>query len=294
MIHVVLHKDPFKEGRECLVPERWEELTGEQLAEIAFILYSDADHIAKLTRCTRVLLGVSGDYFATIDPEVILEELVPLAMWVQEEVDLTEQLLPELKAGGQVYYGPHSALGNLRFVEFDFAERALFEYNMSRTREALYRFVACLYRPMVTIPEGVADREKWIIAQGDKREPFNDNLVEHYGKFLQQYLPPRYAFAALLFYKGCRKHLVELFPMVFDSTVIQQQADGEDQEVKPAAESHEPSYLPLMRMIANAGTYGDFDKVENMYLHNALFEMEQQRIEYLRQKEMTDTNKYEP
>jgi hypothetical protein len=148
-------------------------------------------------------------------------------------------------------------LSNLRFTEFDFAERALHAWHEDTSNmNLLFRFLATLYRP------AKKDYDLELNTDGDVREAFNPNLTERYAADLMQHLSPAYAYATVLWYKGCRRFICGQFPEVF-----QQPASDTSETVE------EPAYFGLIRAIAKEGIYGTFADVEQMYLYTALVEL---------------------
>ena len=69
--------------------------------------------------------------------------------------------------------------------------------------------------------------------------------------------------AVTLWYKACRKFITEQFPAVFS------QPDTDKSEVSSC-----PAYFGLMRAIAEKGTFGTFDDVEQLSIYTALLELE--------------------
>lgn len=270
MIELRIHGILFTRKR--MIPEQWNELTGQQLIEIAEVLQGwnssksgERDSLRRDLQLARILSGLDKGTFLRMNAAEVYEKLLPLTAFVKNECNLTEQLLPVVKVNGMKFYGPDSELRNLQFAEFDFAERDLYLWHKQMETEEvdakpvdhsyLYRFVAYLYRP------AIAGYDFKRNPAGDPREPFNAKLSEYYAaEYFEKHLPLPVALAITFFYKGCRKLIVSLFPDVFDGA-----NKSEISEV--------PAYFDLMAGIAETGVYGDFSKVEQMYLYNALLEM---------------------
>lgn len=271
MVDAVIHIDPLDEGLHFLFPEEWNELSRKQLTEIAGILFTETDPLMADTKMANAI--IRHRIFTYTSPAVIIEHILPLIEWIKIDCSLTKQLLPTLSVGLRKFYGPDDGLSNIRLVEFDFAERELYAWHQDRKNMMqLFRFIACLYRPKKNLFYNVR-RNK----DGDARGKFNDNLVQHYAELLSKHVPLEEAYAILLWYKGCRDTLQASCPNVFSSS-----------DNSTAGESAEPSYFGIMRMIAEKGTYGNLEQVEQLYLTVALMEMELTIIEHKQSKEIID------
>lgn len=297
---------------ELHLPSGWNELRGEQLLAIAEALFMEMDDDRKRVMICKAAIN-NKKLFRMMEPAILIEQFFPLITWIETDRQLTKQVLPTIPVGFFNWYGPAESLGNFRLSEFDHAEAELYRWHSFRpldsklmfakgesnpltgdltsasetpkstyrglmqwwrTEEAeaqLYRFVACVYRP------GKLTYNKRKNPAGDYRMPFNDNLVDYHASILRRHLPVKYAYAILLWYKGCRDALVSAFPLVFTGAA--------EHEAKP---QQEPNYFELMRKIAEKGTYGDIDKVRNLYLWDAMYEVHLSIEEYNKLKEETE------
>jgi hypothetical protein len=243
-------------------PESWNELRAEQLPQLAAALIGIPDPEEQKIEIARILLSMHQKKFRKIQPAVLFESILPLCKWVTGNINLTRQLLPSLNIGKHVFHGPKDELLNLRLMEWDFAERSLSDWFDDNDKVMhLARLCAILYRP---VKEGY-DIER--DPDGDSREPFNDNLINYHAILILKSLPINILFAIMLWYRGCRNKITDDFAPVFA---------GNPSGNSPKGES---GYFDLMRAIAKEGTYGDFDKVEQMYLVNALMELESSKEE---------------
>jgi hypothetical protein len=238
--------------------ETWNELNDSQIVRIAAALFEDLSETDLNLRLVRILLDYRYKEMTHTEPEVMVEHLFPLVEWIKTECNLTEQKIPYISRwfGLRKYYGPSSALMNLRFCEWDAAERAMYEFSTSKSTDALYQFVAVLYRPARKSPMKETDDVS------DKREPYNYSKNESIANALKKIVPLRQAYAILLWYKGCRQYINSLYPSIFSPA-------DEDSDM----EEQQPFLFPLMRSIAKSGIYGDIDKVEQLYLYTTLEEM---------------------
>jgi hypothetical protein len=240
-----------------MVPEQWSELTTEQAANIAYILFTEEEVIAQQVKLVHVLMGANKAHFMQISPEVMQHELFPLTDWLRNEYDLLQNPLPMLESEDGNLYGPADELGNLLALEFDNAEYALERWSADMNNlEPLYEFMAILYRKAKKGYDMVKD------VDGDVREVYNPNLNAYNAKIIARDVAQKYIYLVLLWYRACRaKWMVDYAP-VFEG-------DGTDN----AFPSSVGGYFPLLRSIAKEGIYGDFDKVCSMPMNTLLSEM---------------------
>lgn len=265
MISILLHTD-FEGGqKEYLMPDSWAELTGAQLVQVAGILMSEQDELTTDALLVRALLPISDEVRKKIPATAVMESLVPEVQWLKKACDCAVQKLPVIGKGMRRFYGPEDQLNNLRLIEFDFTERAMAIWHNDRGNlSLLWEFVATIYRP-----------KKWKAyilpdTSGDVRIRFNDNTIAKRARWMQRHLPLSIAYAVLLWYKACREALIELYPLVFQKSI---------ESAEEGTVSNIPSYYAIIRMIAKEGHHGDFEKVEHMFLCNALLEMEEAIME---------------
>lgn len=252
MIEVIIHK--YRGTKRLQVPETWDELSPKQLVNVARILHAIKEPIKRDLELIKAICGLKWTHLIRIAPEVIYESFFPLIQWVYGEQAFTMQLIPSVKIGREIFYGPETDLSNLRLVEFHFAERALYEWHQDpENADALFAFISCIYRP------AKKDYDIRLNPDGDVREIYNGALCEGYAKQLKKKMPIAVALAISVWYKGCRQRITSDHPRIFGGD-----ANGNDA----------PSYFLLMRSIAQQGTYGTLGEVEQLHLHTALYEME--------------------
>lgn len=240
--------------KQILFPERWDELSREQLERVAVCLFFAKTDVDLKFDLFRILTGFRNRYVRKIGAKTIVEQFFPLLDFLLDDVDLRVQKIPKLKVGNEVLWGPSDGFGNLRLNEFDFSERAYFDfYEEDRRLDFLAEIIAVIYRPA---KDGYDfDRNP----DGDARLDFNANLIEYYAKKIEQYVPVSVQLSILLWYRGCRNEKVNDNKALFSNL-------GKNKV-------GEPGYFDLMRAIAKEGIYGDFEKVERMYVDNAFYEL---------------------
>ncbi|MCX6250589.1 MAG: hypothetical protein NTX61_07550 [Bacteroidetes bacterium] len=94
----------------------------------------------------REFLSIRRKTFRRIDPEDAFA-LCETLDFLTEEVTLTRNVIPVIKAGLKKYYGPSDAIMNCTFGEFTLACSVLDEYQKNGSEDHLNQLVAILYRP---------------------------------------------------------------------------------------------------------------------------------------------------
>ncbi|MDO7849238.1 hypothetical protein Q5H92_22935 [Hymenobacter sp. M29] len=203
-----------------LVPSAWNELSRRQLLQITRLHGQGfASDRALDDAFRRVILGVPGRLWARLNgvQRVELRHLVPVR-FLREPADfapLTEQLLPHLpylkwyQGLGCRYFGPRENFRNLSFAEFIFADAFFLRYLQTNDETQLDRLVATLYRPQRAGYAPLAPDYA-----GDRREPFNENLLDARARHVAR-LEHHVKYAVMLWYRGCRKALETRFEYVF-------------------------------------------------------------------------------
>lgn len=256
-----------------LLPEKWEELSPAQYCGICEAIYEAGENkVALKIELLKILTGLKRWQLKFLGVENVIK-LMALTEWTLEKPQFIKQLLPVVKVKNRPYFGPYEAISNLVNIEFKAAEQHIKEWRaysqqMTETPELLtnlwqdvdalmhlYRFVATIYRPGKEDYDHVADPE------GDIREKYNPNTVEARAKLFFKEMPVSYAKAILLWYQCCREFMYLQYEDIFS---------GGGEEVQ---ENNGDSYFKMMRAIAKEGTYGDFDKVEYMFIYNMLEEL---------------------
>lgn len=245
-----------------LLPESYNELSGKQLVAIAALKSSGIRVDVALLKAMSILLNKSTFRFILL-PADLKDRLLPFVKWVFEENTLTEQLLPEYKG----YHGPKKEFNNLSLAEFHQTEIFYSQFAASEDKDALNKLVAVLYRR----PKKKYDTRR--DSEGDIRTAFNSNEVDYYAKKIKKW-PHAVKLAIVLFYDGCRQNLKALYEKVFTGEGGKE--DGPD------------GMFGVIRGLAG-NKYGDFEKVESLNVHTALYEIElvieeQEELERLAKK----------
>lgn len=241
--------------RKLFIPESYNELSARQLVEIAALLQMQESEDVLRLKALQILTGYGKLRFCLFPADLkarIIEE-VNLIDWVFKENTLTEQLLPE-------YNGFHGAKGefdNTTLAEFHFCEVAYQQFVQGDEKEqSLNDLIAILYRK----PKFLYDKQK--DKDGDSRQHFNANLLTYNSKQVARW-PINVKLAVLMFYDGCRQHLATSYEAIFKG------GTGGDNKA---------GMFSIIRGLAGT-KYGDFDKVENLNIHTAFNDIEEQMAE---------------
>jgi hypothetical protein len=213
----------FIAGRKKDVAESWNELTREQLLQLMPILYGAyTDLQRQRIELLWVLFGINWALGLAITP-VQYAQILPLTDFLlAETVGLTTQLLPsvQLRWYHRRLWGPADSLRNVSFLEFVFADSYFMAYANSQDEQWLHKLLAVLYRP-----QRFPYRPNSTTYGGDRRQDFNENLVEARAQQLAQ-LPMAEQRAILTWYRGCRQALEQKYPLVFTPEHEQQAVDN--------------------------------------------------------------------
>lgn len=253
------------EGYAYQIPQSYNELTGYQLVSLMPLLCETDDEPDLIAlKVLRVLLDMGKIKFMKLHVDAKYR-MIPYTTWVLKPEGLTRQLIPYYISGFKKYYGPKSEFDNLTVREFHAAEIYYSNAKEKNDRESLAFLAAVLYRPGKPGYDTVRDPD------GDIRVPFNNNELEYWAKKFTSW-PVAVLQSILVWYDGCKQLLIDAHPNVFMK-----------HEGTQTVETQERGVFNLMRTLADGGKYGDFERVGDMNIHLAMFEMEKLVIE---QKEM--------
>ncbi|MCA8831974.1 hypothetical protein [Hymenobacter pini] len=202
------------DGRQRTAPDCWNALTRKELLTVVRLLYSPTRTKMDLRlRLLCVVLALPLPRLLAFT-EVQLAQLLWLTDFIFAGNELTKQLLPSVqllwsKGPARTYFGPRDSLRNVRFAEFIFADSYFVRYTQQPTPELLNKLVAVLYRPQRRNYNPHSSEYA-----GDRREDFNEHLIEHRSRHLAR-LPDKTKLAVFVWYAGCREQMAHLYPLVF-------------------------------------------------------------------------------
>lgn len=206
------------------VPSAWDQLSGEQFAQVAEILHSKLSTMETMARLLYVLTEMRKHprlyiiFHFRLSAETQYDWL-QLVEWVlRTPFTSAEQLVPTVRHKGRTLYGPLKECRRFVFVEFIEADMAYLAFrnanNEAEAMDSLDRLFAILYRDanpiMKHIKNGTLDA-KW---NGDPRCRFNENILDYAIELIRK-VPVRYKYAALMHYANCHDRWEKNNPAIF-------------------------------------------------------------------------------
>lgn len=251
MIEVTIGKKNYK------LPEKWEELTSEQYLTVIELLFgADDDTVMKLqlffSFCKLTPAAIfklqKGNAEEKEKKQLafaaqLVEEVLPCFDFIFHDA-FTKNLLPEVKAHGQVHYGPKDKLLDITGEEIKYCEylSAMYEDDKEHT-DFLVQLAAVLYRRK----------------ENGQKMSFNKNTLERDAERMCD-LSSTQLQAIYLFYRSCWSFHAEQNPNVFKP--------GEKGETDPAA------WRSILRAMAG-DKRGTVAQVEQLDIQEILFELNQ-------------------
>jgi hypothetical protein len=244
------------------VPENWNELSKKQLLYIANLWQAwqlMAKNNLDLNRAKALLFVqlMKGTTIFNKQKRVNLitkltnEEqwaLLQLTNFIFIKNTLTVCPFPEIQIGFKRCYAPNNKLGNIKALEFHFADFFYMKYVKTENDADLNNMIACIYRPAPKTSE-----------TGEKRVPFYMAKIEEYAKAVSK-LSFAQKQAILLWYIGCRTFIVEKYTHIFSS---------ENQ-----SEAKNKGWLPLI-MALSGDKFGNYDQTSQTDFILILTEVEE-------------------
>jgi len=191
------------------LPSTWNDLTREQLLYVSRLFKRKLTIFEFRVKALHKFLSIKKKAFRRIDPEdafVLCETLD----FLTKEVNLTRNVIPVIKTGLRMYYGPSDAMTNCTFGEFTMASSVLDEYQNSGSEALLDQLVAILYRPKNIF----WFIQKYFTDHQDPRAKFmNRSLKKRAGRMakVDHYIK----YSVFLFFTGVLNSLTTLYPYVY-------------------------------------------------------------------------------
>jgi len=243
-------------------PENWNELTRERLlnlVETMFLKGYTAEQM--LLQLIKVLAALTNHQFLRCKPAELEEYFYLLKPYLAEDIEFTKNLVPQFnfkKTGGadQTFWGPDDECTNLRMKEFTFLEDLYVRWCDSKREDEdlLNDLVAILYRPA---PDGYDTARN---PDGDRREPFNDNVCAFNAKKYIANWPLNIKLAMAFWYGGCRVRIVQNYPDLFNN-------EGN------TSDAGRYGLLSVMLNVAEGGVFGPFEQVEDQYVNLVMIQL---------------------
>lgn len=169
--------------------------------------------------------------------------------------------LPEIEAAGTLFYGPAHGLTDITFGEYRHAWIYFESYINSREDHQLELFVATLYRPERKMFESLKTLPDF---DGQRREPFNQNLTQHYASILAE-VPFWQKYAVLIWFLNCDRWLKEDEILLGGKTVsfapLFRSERQQDEEVETLDET-DLGLTQLLFMVAESNLFGTPEQVD--------------------------------
>jgi hypothetical protein len=249
------------DGKVNFLPSEWNELTKDQVIFVSRLFMAQLSVVEFKLRALFKFLALGRKMMKRIDPEDAHYLMVNLS-FLLDEVSLTKNLQPILKAGSHRYYGPADGLTNCTFGEFTRVNSLLDTFSLSKDQKYLDEMMAVLYRPK---------RRFWFV-----RKAFTDNqdprrrfairtLVRRTRKLKKLAYPVKYS--VFLFLSGVLNSLPGKFPYVYKH-------DGE-------APGEDGGWASLIISLADGKTDDlSLETVMNSNLYNVLIGLNKKAKEY--------------
>lgn len=268
------------------IPSRWDELSADQLRRIAWLstLKKDSSSLSKLfffvlTSSLPLWKRLRLQYFYLIQASTDERgDFLELVESFQQFRAFTKQIQEKIWCKTVLLYGPASGLANCTFFEYIQAEQYFLNYLQADSKrqvikdihlgkesarsdgkadEWLDRLVATLYRQK---------RRGYDPAQDDDpRIPLNAVGTRYrlrYTRKLDRYRK----IGVLMWFDGCRQHLIKRFPLIFQQAKSQQVGKWNAQAKKQGSAAE--GWLSLISELS--GGMNNYDAIGNTNLYTAL------------------------
>lgn len=257
-------------------PEKWGELTLDQLLSFCKIMLSDLTPVKKRSALALSFLGVKSRNKLVMNNAELMDIIKLQDFLFDTEADLTRFLTGSLSIKtilgfSKTYHSPGDNLKHSTVGEVAFADSYLQRYILNKKDEDLCRLIAAIYRP-----SNLYRKFRHRLHGGDIRVTFNDNMARKRAekfKFLPEYLK----LAILYQFKGCRTMDVRNNPELYE---------GKDEAAA--------SPFGWAGVIINmAGPeIGTIDQVENMLWSNAIVFLKKIEFDRKQMEEKFRTNNH--
>lgn len=231
------------------VPAEWNELTAQQLLDIAPLYFAEMDKQTFLLTCFAHLFP-DRKMLQFFDGEDVLACL-PLLEWLGEGITLTRGLFRHHYS----FVGPTDNLGNITVGQYITADTCFLQFLKSYEMQDLDSFVNCLFCYKIG---GKFSQEK--------------ALEKGLGVLKARNFSPNFKYAQVLYWAGCKAELRDLYPHIFPEPIGEPK---EGEEVEPT------NWGAMLFRVAKTNVFGNFGNLtENEYIHNVFSYLEQEFVEY--------------
>lgn len=233
------------------IPNNWAQLTAKQAFSV--VKYTlEGKNIASKMRILEAILPLEVLPIYTQLKANQIQTLLPLVDWTFQK-PITTPHLQYFVIDDVKFFLPDTAFKNVHLIEYSYATDA---YNdlLLKNKSAINRLIACLCRPEKLCDKLSPDYN------GDPREKFNPELLEHYASLIQ-HLPVEFKCYFIKYFESCADYIVEQFRPLFTPT-------HESSE----AESNRPNFgwLGFIMALADTSVFGNFEQTQYTNIYTAL------------------------
>ncbi len=243
-------------------PEKWDELSPGQCIAVMQVLCCGYNTAQARLQFIRILSGCGWWHYIRQSSRrggmQKIEEQLYLCDFLFAHPQRTINPLPVY----DYLIGPDDDFNNLLMGEFAYAQDYYEKYQEnSQDMEALNSLCATLYRPAMRMETKYGAAGAFI--PDDFRQPFTEAGMKFRKKQVAKW-PFHIRELIFFWYSGCLKKLTA------DNADVFSGGDGE-----PALHG----IVSIMRNVAKEGTYGDFNKVEQLYVKMLMVELRESKAE---------------
>lgn len=181
-----------------------------------------------------------------------------------------KNLVPEIKLNDEILIGPADALTNISFAEYRYACDQYSDFSKTKNHDALNRLVACLYRKERADYETAKTSLDF---DGKRREKFNKHLADEKAKQFDK-LAYHIRYAIYLWFRNCTIFLHE------GSVTISGNSIDLSKIYDTKGKKDELGHAGTLFRIAEEGTFGPIDKVDDTGLYDILLKLYQIKADF--------------
>jgi hypothetical protein len=215
----LLWKKRLKNLQEITLPTGWDDLTPDQLADVATVLFTKNNEADAMAELFVKLTGLNKWQLLFLNIDEVYTFMKPCLDFVKEPIVLNQAIVKNISKSGM--YGPKSLMQGLCWKQFALAESLVNQFASSRDMKLLDSLCALLYCTREN-PE----TEHWYYGLTEAEQ---NRLEKIYSS-----LDLKFKQAVYLNYMGLKKHLVDckvfenLYPAVQPNKEYTKKAESTD------------------------------------------------------------------
>jgi len=251
------------------IPGSWNELDSATFSHIIQVLhFRNADPYTISVSLLALIFGSKNIHILDGLPDEDLHTLIPITNFLLEEKPPVKNFFLEINLKKKKHIAPAEDLSNLGFGEWCFVFEFYNYYHLTNDVQWLNKLIAALYRPVD--PEQNEDSVNY---SGDKREKFNENLIEKRAKSVAA-LEERIKLSILSWFSVALASVAEARPHVFPK-----KQEGETNQESNAEQTEMRTWLTVFRELLGP-KWGNSDQLKETNAMFILDELEDRQIEY--------------